>query len=139
MIFCKRIHSKWRQIICKIKKDGSVSYVTIQLCVKEDKVKVSKRGRSFTSGGIWSYKTLEVFGGARDTNQVGQQRRCADKTFICLEIKLFIIASGKHRARECLFFIFLKETKMQISDDLVFLWGETLHLESHCFWEALKA
>lgn len=38
--FCKRIHSKWRQIISNIKKDGSVSYVTIQLRVKEDKAMV---------------------------------------------------------------------------------------------------
>lgn len=38
--FCKRIHGKWRQIISNIKKDGSVSYVTIQLRVKEDKAMV---------------------------------------------------------------------------------------------------
>lgn len=42
--FCKRIHSKWRQIISNIKgskdQEGSVSYVTIQLHVKEDKVPV---------------------------------------------------------------------------------------------------
>lgn len=46
--------------------------------------------------------------------------------------------SGKYKARECLFLIFLKERKMQISNDLVFLWGEILHLESPGSWQAFK-
>lgn len=81
-------------------------------------------------------QNLRRFGGAQRSDQVRQRKRFADKTFIYLEIKLFIISSGKYRAQECLFF--LKETKMQITDDLVFLWGEILHLESHGFQQALK-
>lgn len=63
-------------------------------------------------------------------NQLDSSKRFADKTFIYLEIKLIIISSGKHRAQECLFLTFLKETKMQIRDALAFLWRERCTLRA---------
>lgn len=56
--FCKCIHSKWRQIISNIKKDGSVSYGTIQLRGKEDKIIVYLDFPSLP-GLTWSYRTSE--------------------------------------------------------------------------------
>lgn len=63
--FCKRIHSKWRQIISNIKKDESVSYVTIQLGVKEDKVIVSTDVPSLLRTYMES-QNLRTFGGDAD-------------------------------------------------------------------------
>lgn len=71
--FCKHIHSKWRQIINNIKKDGSVSYVTIQLRVKEDKIIVYLDVPSLLEA-YMELQNLRRFGGARrsDADQVRQ-------------------------------------------------------------------
>lgn len=78
--FCKRIHSKWKQIMSHIKKDGSVSYVTNPIKCKRGQSD-SAAGRPFTSGGLtWSYRLRNEI--------VRQHKDCADKTSVHLEIKL---------------------------------------------------
>lgn len=84
-------------------------------------------------GAYMELRNLRRFGGAQrsDADQVRQHKRFADKNvYLLRKKKRFKMLSGKYKVQECLFLIFLKERKMQICNDLVFLWGEILHLES---------
>lgn len=68
--FYKRIHSKWRQVISNIKKDGLVSYVTIQFRVKQDKVIVYMDVPSL----LGAYVELRRFGGAQVLTRLDSAR-----------------------------------------------------------------